>query len=349
MSYLRGPLTREEIGRLTRDATERSLAAPAKPASEVAFSSISSTVAPDVAAGVRAFHLHPAADWRALPAFNPTSTTFAAAVAVRVNLLYDDPKAGLRHTEEWEAVFHPLTDRLTGDDAVAIDYDDRDLLPAAPDGAQYILPEADICDPAFFRRLSDTVADHLFRNQALTVHANPALKMYSRPGESRAEFESRCEAAAQSRADAEAARLREQYAKRIDRAGDLVEQARNQLEQVRADQSARRTEEVLSGVGSLLSVFLGGRKSSRSIVTDLRRASSKRTQTSRVSQRVDLAEDKVADRAAEVEALEHELGEALLKLDETWDGAARRIEEVPVTLEKSDIRIASVALVWIPV
>ncbi|MDZ4699089.1 MAG: DUF87 domain-containing protein [Rhodothermales bacterium] len=350
MSYLRGPMTREEIGRLTQQAPERSGAAkPAAAASSVAFSSIASTVAPDVAPGVRAYFLHPAADWRAVPGFNPRGATFAAAVAARVHLMYDDSKAGIRHTEEWEAVFHPLTNQLTGEDAIAIDYDDRDLLPSPPDGAQFVLPEADIQKPAFFKALTDSLSDHLFRSQALTIYANPKLKLFSRPGEAQADFDARCQAAAQSRADEEAAKLRETYNKRIARAGELVDKAQDQLEQLKQDHSTRKTDEMLSGVGSLLSVFLGGRKTARGIATDLRRASSKRTQTSKVSSRLDLAEDKVAGQLAELQSLEEELGDALLKLDETWDGVAREIEEIAVNLEKSDIRIASMSLVWVPV
>ncbi|MEZ4702018.1 MAG: DUF87 domain-containing protein [Rhodothermales bacterium] len=353
MSYLRGPMTREEIGRLTQQDPERhaqpvAAAAPTHSGS-VAFSSIASTVAPDVASGIPTSYLHPAAAWGVIGAIKPTSATYAAAVAARVHLLYDDTKAGLRHTEEWEAVFYPLTNRLSGEDAIAIDYDDRDLLPDPPDGAQFVLPEADIHKPAFFKHLTDSLTDHLFRNQALTIYGNPKLKLYSRPGESKGEFEARCETAAQAQADAEAAKLRDQYDKKIARVSELVDKAKDQLEQLREDHSARKTDEMLSGVGSLLSVFLGGRKSSRSIATDLRRASSKRTQTRKVSSRMELAEDKVSDKLAELESLEEELGDALLKLDEQWDDISREIEEIEVSLEKSDIRVASVSLVWIPV
>ena len=351
MSYLRGPMTREEIGRLTQQAPERSNPTSAAPlrVGDVAFSSIASSVAPTISPDTPSYFLHPAASWGVIGAIRPTSTTYAAAVAARVHLLYGDTRAGLRHTEEWEAVFYPLTNRLTGADAIAIDYDDRDLLPAPPDGAQFVLPEADIQKPALFKNLAASLTDHLFRNQALTIYSNPKLKLYSRPDETRVAFEQRCEAAAQTQADAEADRLREQYARKIARASELVEKAQDQFEQLKQDHSARKTDEMLSGVGSLLTVFLGGRKTARSIATDLRRASSKRTQTSKVSSRLELAEDKVADQLAQLESLEEELGDALLQLDEKWEDIAVEIEEVQVNLKKSDIRIASMALVWVPV
>ena len=51
----------------------------------------------------------------------------------------------------------------------------------------------------------------------------------------------------------------------------------------------------------------------------------------------------------ELEDLENELAEALLDIDDKWDDIATDIETLQVTLEKSDITVEEVALVWIPV
>lgn len=353
MSYLRGPLTRDEIATLTKNAPERAIAitdadrtaapAPASPPNDAL------AVAPEVHSGTPVYYLHTAADWRAVKAIKPSSRNFAAALAARVQLLYDDTKAALRHTEEWEAVFYPITDRLSMEDAIMVDYDDRDLLRDGPDSATYILPDAAIHKSSFFSGIEKDLKEYLYRQQAVTLYRNPELKLYSRIGESAEAFELRCRKMADQEEDAAAAVLRDRYEKKIKRVRDMLDKAEDRLQEIEVDHSSRKTDEILSGVGSLLGMFLGGRKTSRSIATDLRRASSKRKQTRTTTQRLQSASNRVAEKAEALEDLENELADALLTLDEEWDAKAGAVEPVEIGLEKMDIKIDQLALVWVPV
>ncbi|MFK7848432.1 MAG: ATP-binding protein [Rhodothermales bacterium] len=352
MSYLRGPMTRDEISELTADAPERVLppeeaSASSKPASSA--SSTSSSVAPDVASSTTSFYLHPASDWRAIKDIDPNSRNYAPAVAARVKLLYDDTKADLRHTEEWEAVIYPLNDRTSGEDAIPIDYDDRDLLRDAPDGATYEMPDAAIHTATFFKRLQKELKEYLYRERTVTVFSNKLLKLYSRIGESKEAFELRCHKAAEKMEDEAASKIRDKYEKRIKRTSDMLEKAEDKLEELRVDHSSRKTDELLSGVGSLLGMFLGGKKTSRGMAADLRRASSKRKQTRTTSQRMQSATNRVEEKTEELEDIENELADELLALDLVWEEKGQAIEELKIGLEKTDITIDEVALVWIPV
>lgn len=350
MSYLRGPMTREEISDLTADAPEREASATKaeRPPLATAASSASS-VAPDIASSVRSFYLHPAADWRAVRGIDPSSKTFAPAVAARVQLLYDDTKADIRHTEEWEAVIFPLSDRTSAEEAIPVDYDDRDLLKDAPDGAEFQIPDAPIHTAKFFKGLQTDLKDLLYRERTITVYANKTLKLYSRIGESQEAFELRCRKTAENLEDEAAAKLRDKYEKRIKRAADMLDKAEDRLEEVKVDHSSRKTDELLSGVGSLIGMFLGGRKTSRGIATDLRRASSKRKQTRTSNQRMQSASNRVEERAEALEDLENELADELLALDLEWEEKAQEIETLDIGLEKTDIKIDDIAVVWVPV
>ena len=96
-------------------------------------------------------------------------------------------------------------------------------------------------------------------------------------------------------------------------------------------------------------MFLGGKKSSRSMAADLRRASSKRKQTRTSSQRIQSASNRVEEKAEALEDLENELADELLALDLEWEEKAQAIEELEVGLEKTDITVDELSLVWIPV
>ena len=351
MSYLRGPMTREEISQLTESAPEREeeSVAMAEPASVASSTSSASQVAPEVAKGTPAYYLHPAADWRDVPAFNPTSKTVEAALAVRLRLLYDDERAKIKHTEEWETIVHPLPNPFDADAAIVIDYDDRDLQKEAPDGIQYNLADAPIDTASYFKKAGQMIKDRAYMNRSVTIYKNPVLKLYSRLDETREQFEARCNKAAEDKADEAADKLRTRFKKKIDRTQDMIDKAEDRVEALQEEKSAKKTDELLSGVGSLISIFAGGRGRTRSLATSIRRASSKRKQTRSSSTRLNSATDRLEDKLAELEELEAELADALVAIDDEWTEKAAEIEDVEIGLEKTDISVDQIALVWMPV
>ena len=98
-----------------------------------------------------------------------------------------------------------------------------------------------------------------------------------------------------------------------------------------------------------MTMFLGGKKSSRNIATELRRVSSRRKQTRKTGQKISSATNRIDERLAQLEDLENELADKLLFLDEEWDTKAANIEELEVGLEKTDIQLDELSLVWIPI
>lgn len=351
MSYLKGPMTREEIHSLTEDAPERSFSLPeasSSSAKETASDS-SSTVAPTVASNTPVFFLHPAADWDTVDAIDTGSTTYGAAIVARVHLLFDDTKAKLKHEEEWETVIYPLSANLSMDQASIVDYDKRDLVTKEPDGIAYELPDAPVHTATYFKKATQEIKNHLYRNQSVTVFRNVGLKLYSRVGESREDFEARCRKEADKAEDIAADKLRTTYEARIKKARDMLDRAEDRLEELEVDHSSRKTEEILSGIGTVMTMFLGGKKSSRNIATELRRVSSRRKQTRKTNQRMSTATNRVDERLGQLEDLQNELADKLLMLDEEWDTKAATIEELEVGLEKTDIQLDELSLVWIPV
>ncbi len=94
--------------------------------------------------------------------------------------------------------------------------------------------------------------------------------------------------------------------------------------------------------------MLGGRKSSRSILGGLRRAGSKRKSRQAANERVRSLENRLAEEIDELEDLEEDLEEAVEDIVEDWDDKAENIAEIQVGLEKSDISVDELTLVWLP-
>jgi Helicase HerA, central domain len=347
MSYLRGPLTREQIVTLT---AATAVPEPAEPGAAVTRTAVNETsVVPQSAAGVPVRFLAPSAPWGADAGVDPASSTFAAAVVTRVELLYDDDRAGVRHAEQWEAVLHPLAASTDPAAAIPVDYDERDFAAAAPPAAVFVLPDAPIGEKRFFADIEKAVGEHLYRSRTTTVFRNPDLKLYSRVDETEEAFIARCGLAADAAGDEAAAKLRSKYEARLDRARESVGVAQGRLGQATASAEAARSDELVRGAGSVLDVFLGGRRSLRRITTALGGAGSRRGRAGTAKARVDAAADRVTDKQTALARLEEDLADELLELAAEWDEKAANIETVEIPLEKTDVLVSDLAVVWLPV
>jgi hypothetical protein len=356
MSFLRGPLTRAEIEKLTADDPDRAVAAaPAEHPAGAAGTSPAQpeaaapgenevTLAPTPAAGIRVRYLDPAAPWAAEVGAVPAGRRLMAAVAARVRLKYDDTAAGVDHDETWECVFFPLTDAPGPESARVVDYDERDLRTDAPAGAVYVLPDATIDRAAYFKDLERRLRDHLFRTRSIEVLSNPELRLWSRVGEARAEFAERCRRTATERGEADAAALRDKYQQKLQRLQVQQRAADDRVRELAVDSKQRLQHELVAGAGQLLSVFLGG----RARLGSLSSAASRRATTRRTEERLDSAKNKIEDVTEQIAAVEQDLAEELVEISEKWERVAERIDAKQIPLEQSDVAVEETVLVWVP-
>ena len=349
MSYLAGPLTREQVAELMVDAPEYDVPQPAPaPHPESAAQPEAddvTVVSPQIAPRVPVYHLDPAAPWAQGVGAGQSTSRLQAGIVARVHLTYDDQYADVSHDEEWEAVFFPLGSQFEAESAIAVDYDDRDFRPTGPPDATYVLPEAPLDAPSYFKSVATDLKNYLLRSRTVEVFKNPDLKLYSRVGESREAFAGRCKAAAEDEADAAIAKLKDRYETKIKRVKDQLVAAERRVRELETDVQGRRQGELLSGAGDLLSVFLGGRRRSGGIS----RAARRRSETARTRERLQTAEQKMGDKYSELEAIEDDLTEDVLEITDKWDAAAENFDTLEIGLEKTDITVDEVAVVWIPV
>ena len=196
------------------------------------------------------------------------------------------------------------------------------------------------------------LVDHLVRSRALEISANAGLKLYSRPGESPAEFERRCASAADDAADAEVAKLRDKYEAKAKSLQDKIASAEDKIELLEEQKKGRKSEELLSAAGSLLGGLLGGKRNTRSlagkVLGGLGGAAGRRSRSSQAEQRLDSAEDKLKALHEDLEDLETELAEEIDQIHQAWDAKAAEITTMPVTLEKNDVSVTELVLAWMP-
>jgi hypothetical protein len=374
MSFLRGPLTRAELLRLRTDdpaadasgggggGTSDAVAAPpvaaasgsgtfhgsapandpGSPGTELAADE--TLVAPSVSKEARVGYLDPAAPWAASVGAAAGPGSLHAGVALRVKLLFDEDRADVRHEEEWEAVLFPVGPDSRVEDAVQVDYDDRDFRGDPVGSAPFVLPTVPVQTADYFRSLTRDLQDHLYRSRTLHLWRNADLKLFGRVGETEEAFRARCLEAAEQEADREGARLRDGFEKKLRTARDRRDQAARRVRELEVDVGTRRQQELVAGAGELLSMFLGGKARVRS----LSGVASRRSQTRRTQERMTSAAEKVEDYDEAIAELEQELAEALEGVWAVWREKAANVEPFEVPLEKTDIRVEQPTLFWAP-
>ncbi len=373
LSYLAGPLTRKQIGRLmaeesaaqaAKSPAAASAAAGAQAAPEAAAAASSapsapaaapastladdeSTVAPSTPDSLSTRFVVPSAPWLAELDTGAGGSRLRPALATRVALLFDERKADLRHEQEWEAIISLDGDRIDVDNAIQVDFDDRDFTSDAPDDAVYILPSFDLSASAIRSAQSD-LKNMLTSQLTLTLFNNPELKLWSRPGESREDFSVRCEAAADDGADEEGAKLRAKLEAKRDRVEAAIAKSEDRVSVLEAEAEGRKHQQVIDIGTSILGGLLGGRSRTRGMASAARRMSSSSRQKNTSETRVDAARNRVAEHFDDLEELEGQLHDAVFEIDAEWSEKADAIEEEEIPMEKTDIRVNDFMLVWIP-
>jgi hypothetical protein len=372
MSYLAGPLTRDEVSTLMKgreapvapeaeppatdpaptaavdpEPTETTDPAPTavtdpEPTEEIDTDAV--PVLPKTAEGVASVFLDPAAAWAGQIGADPTGTRYEPAVAATVNLLYDDTRAGVNHQEVFEAVVFPLQPVLTPESVIEVDHDPRDFRSDPPVGASYAIPEVAIDTKGFWSALEADLKTHLVGARKETIFKNVALKLYSRPGETQEDFVARATEAAEQSKDDAIAKLTEKYRARLERAKTALSKAENRVADLDATAGSKQTEELLSGAGDLIGVLLGGRKRSNPLGGAARR----RSASSQAKARAENARAALDEDKAELAELEADLEDEVADIDDEYAAKAETCEELEIPLEKTDIRVAELKLVWIP-
>ena len=367
MSYLRGPMTRDQIETLmSSERVEAETAAAPAPSSGVPdaptpvpgatppapeLADDESAVLPDSADGTPVRWADVASPWLS-EVGDPRGIRWEAAAVARVTMRYDETKADLVHDDEFECVIHPLDEQVDVSRLVQVDYDDRDLRTEAPDGAVYRLPGAKIANKTFWSGLERDLRDHLVRVSTVEIQSNADLTLYGRPGENAEDFESRCLRVADERADADIAELRDKYETKSKKLRDQIEAAEDRLDVLDEQAKSSRNSELLSTAGTVLGGLLGGRKSKGGLLGGILgsagTAARRRGSTRAAGERTEAQQNKIERLAADLDDLENDLAEEVTEIDAAWMERAKKIETLEVGLERNDVKVVQMALTWIP-
>jgi hypothetical protein len=333
MSYLKGPMTRDDISTLMADrkarpeaAGEMEAPAPQRPAGRQRHADFSTWVSLD----------------KSIPQlFRPGlggETDFRPSLVAHLQLHYFNQPRGIDIDESI-----CLSLPLSGDE-IGLEWEQankleetRDCigqLPTTPPSDIRYAPVPDIvAQDRNLSRASRDLREWAYRTHKLDLYRTRSPKMESRPNETLGDFRVRIHDALSDAREAGIQKLKERYAKREKTLLDRLDRAMASLEKEKSDSTGSY---IKAGI-TVLGVLFG--KSRASIGTAGTRILKERGDISR-------AEERVQKIHKDIEELGFELEEKLDELAERFNIEDIEIEEFAIKPRKSDIGVDRIALVW---
>jgi hypothetical protein len=362
ISYLRGPLTRTEIERLK--PKEKPTAVKAGPPPVPARTSTGTGTGagagsddgltsspppapqgyayrfldPDVAFSAR---LSDAVGGRAQPARPDGRTVWEPAIYARLALSFVQGQEFVLHRDE-HRLFYPIG---AVREAVEPAFEHGDLLDRAPGPGLFAPLPTNVDEARELKALERRVQQDVQRSEVEAMMRHRALKLDSRAGESRADFERRVEAALDDVADAEIAKLKGKVELDVKRIADRRERLMRDMQRQQSNAQARQVTEVVNAGESIWGLFFGR----RSVASSVSSAVSRRQQASAAQQRVGQTGDEIEQLARAMYDLEAEVEAKILEIRQRHRQRTSEIEETPVRLKANDVRLDELTVVWIPV
>ena len=348
MSYLRGPLTRQQIAALMED---RKNAEPPKPGASSrpapaagALENGPLSEAPVFPPGVEVFYLAESAP--------KTTGSLVYRPALLANVKLHFVKSTYK-VDAWQTatVFAPIGKQLpksVWEDADFLEGPPLELEQAPAENAAFTSAPAELSNAKNYDAWKDRLETHLYRTRRLIVYKCSELKEYSQPGESEGDFRARLRQLAREHRDLEVEKIRKKYGTKFESLRNKITTAEAAVSREESQASRAYFDSAISFGSTILGALFGRKTVSRTNVskasTSLRSAGRAAQQKSDVAR----AQEKVEELKSDLQNLEQELTKAVESLEAKFEVEKLELEELEITPRKSDIGVGGISIVWTP-
>jgi hypothetical protein len=351
LSYLRGPLTRQQIKALM-DPVKGVAATPTPTAATPASPS------PKVSTATSASSARPVLPPEITQLFVPIRTNPASGARLVYqpsllgcgNVYFTDTKTGVDQEEEL-CLLAPLTDNIVAAEwssAEEVSFDETELEREPAASASFASLPAAAGKAKSFDAWKKQFADSLYRGRSLQLFRSPSLKQTSKPGESERDFRVRLQQAARERRDAEVEKLRPKYASKLATLQERLRRAQQAVDREREQSTASKWNTAVSVGATLLGAFLGRKATSIGTVGRATTAARGAGRVYKESQDVARAGETVEAVQSQIDALNAQFQAESDELARLLDPAAEPLETVALKPKKTNIAVRSVVLAWTP-
>jgi hypothetical protein len=340
LSYMQGPMTREQIKQLTSDTSRRpsqdgTLTSPRAAAAEHAE-------VPLLPPGISVFFLPASGAGQGL--------IYRPAIAGWVDVHYSDSRSDLdtARTTALATLLEEGPQPLEWDAAFDLEFETGDLEAAPLSGALFgKLPEAAL-KASSYEKWSKDMQRWIRQSRPLVLYASDRLQVMSHPKESEGAFRARLTQHAREKRDLEVEKLRRKYSDDFARLKDRLSRADQVIAREEEQAKARKVETVISFGTALLSAFLGRRTVSAGSVSRMGTAVKSAGRIQKEKMDVVRAQETADAIRQQLATLEEQLQEDIRKLDASYDPSSEPLKEIRIKPQAKDITLEVFGLLWLP-
>ena len=351
LSYLRGPLGRDELARLAETARVEGI--------ESADSSGARVPAPASEASADARTMTQPTSGEPRPVLDPaipqyfapgSSTRLTPALLGAARVSYSDAKLGIDDVRD-VVVVTPIVEG-----PVPVDWEQAEPAPfstadltsePSPDATFERLPAA-AATPRKYAQWTKDFTQWVSRSQAVELTRSTRGKLVSTPGESERDFRIRLETSLREKRDAALARLRESYASRLATLEDRVRRAEAAVQREQEQASESKVQTGVSVAATILGAILGRKTVSASSLGRATTAARGYGRIGRATQDVARAQAELEAQRAKRDELARKLEQELQTISTQWDGRDEPLERVLLKPKRGGVSVQLVSLVWLP-
>ena len=345
LSYLRGPLTRQQIKQLMdgRKAAAETAAGPSArvPASAgPVFSASPAAVRPPLPAGIGELFL-PAASRPATPG----RLVYHPSVAALGQVAIVDNKLGLSSADP-VGHFLELGEEMIGllwDKATPCAIKAENLKREPEEGASFLPLPGRLGQ--LLKSAEDDYGDFLTRAFQMSLWKSRLFGEVSKPGESERDFRLRLGQMSREKRDAEVDRLRQKYAAKFTTIERQLLTAQQRLEREQEQYKGQMAQTTISIGATILGSILGRKVSQIGRATTSARSASRayyeKQDIDRARQQVEIIQSRRAEMEKQVE-------EEAARITSTLDPNAEILQPIGLRPKKKDILVQWSGLLWLP-
>lgn len=344
LSYLRGPLSREQIQLLMRDKQQKGMPAPALAATPAAGGN-SSTARPVLPPEVPEFFIPPPSQLG-----TGEKLVYRPALLGQAMLHFTHAKANL---DLWRKLYvlAPATDAtpdtIWQELSPVIDQDPP-LQEKPLAGAMFHELPGFLMQAKAFASLAKDLKDVLYQQQRIALWSCENPKGLSKPEESDSDFRQRLVQGLREGRDLQVEKLRVKYASKLATLQEKIRKAEYKVETEKAQASQQSMQTYLNIGQSILGALLGRKMASSSNLG--KAASSIRSASRAAKEKADVghAQESVEVLKQQMADLEAEFQQELAASTESAQPQNLQLEEISVAPKKTELTIQRVAIVWTP-
>jgi len=344
LSYLSGPLTREQIKQLELPGAAQGLpdSASARPAVDALQADASARIAPALPPDIPVYYITGSGAGR--------EVLYRPYVFGRMEIYCSSSKYQVDLVRPM-ALAAPLQDGpvpIDWDIATAMSADPGVLTEAPLPGARFEeLPVAAL-KPESYRRWQKDLPRWIKANQPMTLLRCAALKMTSLPDESEGAFRSRITVVLHEQRDLSVEGLRRKYASRFQTLQNRLLTADQAIAREEEQAKTRQMDTVISFGTAILGAFLGRKTVSARSTSRMGTAMKSAGRMRKEKMDVERARERADAVRKQLGELESRLQEDIERLEMQFDPESEPLEEIRIAPKLSDITVELFGLAWLP-